>query len=55
MKLALGFTLHGRPTTLKFCALGQGITTPANDLATSGSQRQFHINSVNTAPHLCHT
>jgi hypothetical protein len=45
MKLALGFTLHGRPTTLKFGALGNGITPPTNDSAASGGQRQFHFNN----------
>jgi hypothetical protein len=39
MKLALGFTMNGWPTALKFGAFRCGITTPANDLATSGSQR----------------
>ena len=50
MKLALGFTLNGWPTALEFRALGHGVTPPANDPATSGSQRQFHINSDNIAP-----
>jgi hypothetical protein len=39
MKLALGFTLHGRPTTLKFCTFGHGITPPVNNPAASGGQR----------------
>jgi len=39
MKLALTFALHGRPTTLKFCTLGHGVTPLANYLAPSGSQR----------------
>jgi hypothetical protein len=55
MKLALCFTLYGWPAALKFCSLGHGITTPANDLAASGGQGQFHINSVNIAPHFCYT
>jgi hypothetical protein len=55
MKLALGFTLHGWPTTLKFCSLRHGVTPPANDLAAGGGQGQFNINSVNGAPHFCHT
>jgi hypothetical protein len=37
MKLALGFTLHGWPTTLKFCSLRHGVTTPANDHSTGSS------------------
>ena len=47
MKLALSFTLHGRPTTLKFGALGHGVTPPADDFAASGGQRQFHTTTVN--------
>jgi hypothetical protein len=39
MKLALSFTLHGRPTALNFSAFGNSITPPANDLAASGGQR----------------
>jgi hypothetical protein len=39
MSFALGFAMHGRSATLKFGALGHGITTPANDISTSGGQR----------------
>jgi hypothetical protein len=39
MKLALSFALHGWPTTLKFGALGNGITAPTDNPAASGGQR----------------
>jgi hypothetical protein len=55
MKLALSFTANGWPTALNFGALGCGVASLANDLAASGGQGQFHINSVNIAPHFCHT
>jgi hypothetical protein len=45
MKLALSFALHGWPTTLKFCSLGQGVAPPADDFAASGGQHQFHFNN----------
>jgi hypothetical protein len=47
MSPALSLALQGRPTALKFGALGLGITPPANDLSASGGQGQLHINNVN--------
>jgi hypothetical protein len=43
MSFALSLTLHGRPTALNFSEFGNSITPPANDLAASGGQGQFHI------------
>lgn len=47
MELALSFALHSRLTILQFCALGCGITSPANDLAASGGQGET-IGNLNT-------